>query len=181
MSDKSWENEPDSVDFWDEKTGYPIAIRRHPQMRHLCGYIGIPDEHPWNGKKYSDSVEAPPRTMEREVNFDEMGVINLVLGAHTCEPDKNQYPIDILVRCHGGLTYSGSGNQFGDDRASWWFGFDCSHAGDLTPGLREHRLDMGMPSVFDDEKCRDFEYVKEAARKAAGDLALAQAKEPFDA
>lgn len=167
-----WENEPDSVDFWDEATGYPIAIRRVKSMGHLCGYIGVPEHHPWNGRNYNQNVPAPKDAMEREVSVDEMGVINLVCGAHLADPESNSYPIDLLVRCHGGLTYSNNAKNFRDDRAPWWFGFDCAHAGDFQPGMQELRGGLGLPR--DDEEYRDIEYVKSAARKAAADLALAE-------
>lgn len=37
------------------------------------------------------------------------------------------------VSVHGGMTYSGE--RFEGDPNDWWFGFDCAHAGDLSPGL----------------------------------------------
>jgi hypothetical protein len=39
---------------------------------------------------------------------------------------------DVLVdvQVHGGLTYA----RQGQTNSRWWFGFDCSHYMDLTPG-----------------------------------------------
>lgn len=55
-------------------------------------------------------------------------------GAYYDKPD---------VNVHGGLTYSGDcGGQIchvpkpGEPDAVWWFGFDCAHLGDHSPGLR---------------------------------------------
>lgn len=37
---------------------------------------------------------------------------------------------------HGGLTYAGAGRaDFGEDPALWYFGFDCAHSGDISPGM----------------------------------------------
>lgn len=47
-----WENEPDFGSFTDDATGYPFVIVRHPTIRHLCGYVGLPEGHPWHGKGY---------------------------------------------------------------------------------------------------------------------------------
>ena len=49
-----------------------------------------------------------------------------------------QYYDDIEVRVHGGLTYSEGEPPANTDpgaKQKWWIGFDCSHAGDITPGL----------------------------------------------
>jgi hypothetical protein len=83
--------------------------------------------------------------------------------------------IGVFVSCHGGLTYSGTAH-WGDLRASYWFGFDCAHAGDLVPGIGltpdlirvtgfsiPDRIRMG-------EVYRDLEYVKAAAIGAAADI-----------
>lgn len=40
--------EPDREEF--EHAGFKCLILRHPQLRHLCGYVGIPKTHPYYGK-----------------------------------------------------------------------------------------------------------------------------------
>lgn len=42
-----WTQEPDGLDF--EHRGYDCAIRRVSNSGHLCGYVRIPDGHPWHG------------------------------------------------------------------------------------------------------------------------------------
>ncbi len=37
-----WANEPNYVEF--EASGFSCVIHRHPELGHLCGYIGVPKE-----------------------------------------------------------------------------------------------------------------------------------------
>ena len=45
ISKKPWETEPDFLEFVDEDTGYKCFIQRHPELKHLCGYVELPKEH----------------------------------------------------------------------------------------------------------------------------------------
>ena len=38
---------------------------------------------------------------------------------------------DLRINCHGGLTFSGH-NLMGQHYPSWWIGFDCAHADDIS-------------------------------------------------
>jgi hypothetical protein len=40
-----WDSEPDALAF--EAHGFPCAVIRHPRLRHLSGYVGVPKGHPW--------------------------------------------------------------------------------------------------------------------------------------
>lgn len=62
-----------------------------------------------------------------------------------------QYP-DVDV--HGGCTYYEQDDELG----GWVVGFDCAHAGDLSPGLT-----MSMP----EDKYRDMEFVMGECRHLA--------------
>ncbi len=33
---------------------FPYAIQYNDRVGHLCGYIGVPQGHPWYGKDYDD-------------------------------------------------------------------------------------------------------------------------------
>ena len=37
---------------WTSDAGYPAAIRRSPVAGALCGYVGVPPEHPYHGKDW---------------------------------------------------------------------------------------------------------------------------------
>jgi hypothetical protein len=46
-----WKDEPDRVAF--EAHGFAcVALRPHASTGNLCGYVGVPEGHPWHGKDY---------------------------------------------------------------------------------------------------------------------------------
>lgn len=113
-----WDAEPDKIVWVDEDTGLPCMIHRN-FLGALCGYVGIPAEHPWHGMAYNDCTLPEP-----------------------CEDAWCEHSLEVEV--HGGLTYSGMNqpvdeNHMGvgipETKGFWWFGFDCSHACDVTPLL----------------------------------------------
>lgn len=149
-----WHDEPDEHDFIDGTTGYPCALRRNT-FGAWCGYIGVPSDHPWHGKGYGDEV--PGAQINPETRIDEVGIVTAFCHAHKETPT-----IDMLVRCHGGLTYAREPWWQNETRATWFFGFDCAHSGDLTPDKR----------TFSDysEVYRDMPYVIDCCKKAAADI-----------
>ena len=55
---RPWEIEPDSAEWEDAFTGYRCRIRRHPELQHLNGYVGIPKGHKVYGLGYDhDDVD----------------------------------------------------------------------------------------------------------------------------
>ncbi len=83
------------------------------------------------------------------------GYVGVPLKSKLAKKDYN----DIEVSIHGGLTYGSKCNDIichEADEEVFWFGFDCAHAGDLTP-LRVSRL---LSSDIFHEMYRNFEYVK---------------------
>lgn len=63
------------------------------------------------------------------------------------------------LNVHGGVTFTG--HHF--DMEAWVVGFDCGHAGDLSPGV---------PFLFDRDRYRDFAYVKAECESLAAQLWL---------
>lgn len=47
-----WMDEPDRQEF--EYAGLKCLILRHPELKHLCGYVALPKGHPCYGKDYDD-------------------------------------------------------------------------------------------------------------------------------
>lgn len=47
-----WSNEADN-ETW-QAHGFTCEIKRNEAMGHLCGYVHIPEEHPWCGESYDD-------------------------------------------------------------------------------------------------------------------------------
>lgn len=151
-----WDDEPETFDFTDDVTGYPIALRRNT-WGAWCGYIGVPNDHALFGKGYD--TEIPGAEIDDATKIDQVGVITVF-----CHAGLGGNPrVDILVRCHGGLTYADKGWWPDETRAAWWFGFDCSHSDDLCPA-KDMQHSFG-PGIY-----RDIEYVKECCRTAAADL-----------
>lgn len=52
---KQWENELDYYHLEDNETGYAIVINRHSKMKHLCGYVSLPVNHPLYNKDINES------------------------------------------------------------------------------------------------------------------------------
>jgi hypothetical protein len=98
----------------------------------------------------------------------------------------NHSPESVL-RVHGGLTYSGKCQgaichmpKPGQPDNVWWFGFDCSHAGDLAPRMvaltKSLNLKFKMPkpaewAMRDWEKYRNMAYAKAETEHLAEQLA----------
>lgn len=89
---------------------------------------------------------------------------------------------DFEIEVHYGLTFGGNcppptvENPVEGSEGYWWFGFDCAHAGDLTPcdALDGKYLEMQKQggAVY-----RDFEYVKAEVKSLAEQLkAMSDAK-----
>lgn len=83
---------------------------------------------------------------------------------------------ESLLEVHGGVTYAGhcSGEichvpRPGEKRV-WWFGFDCSHHMDLTPGLLEYGGSTREGTY------RDVAYVKAEVARLAGQLSALRKK-----
>ena len=156
----AWDNEPDDKDF--EHKGLPCRLHRN-RMKAWCGYVGIPKGHPWHGKSYSDSVGVPQSVIDRDLNIDKIGVIDLFC-ANRSQMKDGRLDICLAIDVHGGLTFSDDHSAMSDPDGLWWFGFDCSHAGDLCPGLD----DYGMPDGSD--IYRDIHYVTKECEALAEQL-----------
>lgn len=127
--DGPWQQEPDKVQWVDEATGLDCLIVRGPAGA-LCGYVGVPESHPWFGVEYGSCTVS-----ESGQCGDENG------DGGWCD-----HRPESLIQVHGGLTFSdlcqedaieGHGichiAEPGRPEKVWWFGFDCAHCYDLTP------------------------------------------------
>lgn len=129
-----WENEPNELKF--EAFGLNCVMWRHPMWRSWCGYVEVQQGHPFYKKSYSERVNVPIDWLESTtISSDELGIIPLVC-ANPGELKEGIVPIDLLIRCHGGVTYSGEAYWSVEDasRKGWWFGFDCGHSGIFSLG-----------------------------------------------
>ena len=127
-----WQHEPDKLQWVDEATDLDCLIVRN-RLGALCGYVGVPPEHPWHGKSYGEKV---------------------IEGGSEWEWDGC---IDGLMDVHGGLTYSGSCQEGAPEADGichvpapgrtgdvWWFGFDCAHLHDVSPWMNTRDRERGF-------------------------------------
>jgi len=86
---------------------------------------------------------------------------------------------DVDLSAHGGLTYSNKCQSpichtptQGYPEDVWWFGFDCSHAWDYTPGLVATMRRLGIKRLTLDkvETYRDMNYVRGEVESLANQL-----------
>jgi hypothetical protein len=131
--DGPWTSEPDKEQWTDADTGYACLLKRN-QAGALCGYVGVPEGHPWHGSGYwpgSDDGELTPalRLLER------VNVHGGLTYAAPCEEGPDGHTI-----CHVPAP--------GEPEPLYWFGFDCNHGSDYAPGMASEfrRLGITMPS-----------------------------------
>lgn len=110
-----WDDEPDKAHWVDPATGLDCLIVRGPSGA-LCGYVGVPEEHPSFGADY-DAVDV-------DVHWG-------LTFANKCAPDADE----SKHICH---PKEGAANEH-----VWWLGFDCAHSGDLCPAYSDLRIFHG--------------------------------------
>ena len=90
---------------------------------------------------------------------------------------------DVDVDAHGGLTYSDGcdGARIchvpapGEPADVWWFGFDCAHLGDISPGMDAYARLRGRPPLrFTEDSYKDLAYVQAETNSLAKQLAEVQ-------
>ena len=156
-----WSKEPDRKSW--KSHGLCCRIERGctDYSVHLCGYVGIPRDHPLFGKDYSDIVTTDPGVFIRKVSIgDDVGIVSMFCNADKVDPETNTMPLDLAFSVHGGITYSGRLYTLKYTRL-WWFGFDCSHCDDLTSP--DPRWSTG--GVY-----RDMEFVTQETERLARQL-----------
>jgi hypothetical protein len=133
-----WMDEPDEERWVDEETGLDCLILRN-RLGALCGYVGVSSSHPFHG-----------------LNF---GMCPIRCGKNKCEHSPER-----RLEVHGGLTYSGAfQDALGRFTRSWWFGFDCTHPGDLAPSMLRY-------GATNNSTYRDRAFVEQEIRKLARQL-----------
>jgi hypothetical protein len=140
-ADGPWKNEPDKAQ-WIGEAGLDCLIVRGPSGA-LCGYVGVPPEHPLYEKCYQDIKAA---------NGDYFDVHGGLTFADACQPTED--PSKNI--CHLEETAA--------NKKVWWFGFDCAHSGDTCPGY---------PSLFPGgyQTYKSIRYVQQQCESLARQLA----------
>ncbi len=145
----TWMSEPDKVQWVDPETQLDCLINRNHDGC-WCGYVGVPEEHPWFGKGYDD------------VDADVHGGLTFADGCReTADPGWGI--------CH--LPAPGRSDSI------WWLGFDCHHSGDEAPGMRAYYrsevmlnmmpLELSYDRLHREDVYRDLTYVTDEVRSLA--------------
>lgn len=172
MTERPWWSEDNKVDF--EAEGFRCAMRRGP-LGSWCGYVGVPKEHPWHGKSYSDTIK-PTKTMLENRDPLSYGPIDLLCASFNDKPLEEECPIGLALSVHGGLTYADDHEPYGKPDGLWWFGFDCAHSGDGIPSFIEGAIySPNMRALQRNEPYRTQSYVVAECQSLAAQLAKASA------
>lgn len=158
-----WLSEPDELQWRDPFTGYDCRIRRASMahyLGHLCGYVRVPEDHPFYRCHYLEPVPARAAHHVARVMGGPSGKRG-VLDLFTADP--NAPHVGMLLNVHGSITWAG----FPHDDPGWWYGFDCGHCDDLSPGLLAIVQNL---SVFRDQTYRTLEYVQGECTSLAAQL-----------
>ncbi len=164
-----WENEPDHEEFVHAEL--PCIVHR-TKMGHLVGYVGVPLGHPAAPERLKDIHEFMREGWQKPDGD----------WAMIPRPDilPNMADVsyqDLDVEVHGGLTFSGVGDNYIGRREGFkWFGFDCAHAWDYCPPTDPivHKIHVditGRTGPGGHETYRNWEYVKREVMNLAEQLA----------
>jgi len=160
-----WQDEPDRLDWRDERTGLHCAIRRNDLFGNLCGYVGVPVGHPFHGWSYDDKIHSRPE--DYEGTLDDIGVVAAFMNALGEDREHGTIDLGMALKVHQGISWSGRGPTNDMPSGLWWFGFDCGHAWDYMPGLSK-RLEALPKNALDElnkyrmkeQVYRTIDYVK---------------------
>lgn len=108
-----WQHEPDKAQ-WVDNTGLDCLIVRN-RMNALCGYVGVPPDHPLHGLDYED---CPDVDVHGGLTFAAACDEHATEGHGICHVPEPGRPGDV-----------------------WWLGFDCAHGCDAKPDKRMPAFD----------------------------------------
>lgn len=154
-----WAGEPDRKEWLDQATGLPCLAMRNGGGA-WCGYVAVPTSHPAHGLSY---------------HSDAFDIEDLLNERRTLDHARTQLAVNN-IEVHGGLTFAGAEREHAaaPERA-WWFGFDCSHAGDYSPRFDradDPVLGLGKPTGWGGViTYRTLAYVEEQCALLADQLA----------
>ena len=122
-----WDNEPEFGEW--THAGLQCFVKRTKHGGHLCGYVGVPREHPWWGRSEDYRVHVT-NLADRILDVDKVGVITAFCAPVHVDLEQEMAALCLLLEAHGGITFTG---EWPHRPGTWWFGFDCAHDGDAQP------------------------------------------------
>jgi hypothetical protein len=121
-ADGPWHHEPDKRQW--EVDGLYCLILRNGMLGNLCGYVGLPPDHPAYGLHYDGVTDAEAKARRaafledmkqwRDAGYPQLKKWRARSGRKELPPDEpfpgiGEYLANIEV--HGGLTFAGFGNK----------------------------------------------------------------------
>jgi hypothetical protein len=134
-------------------------------------------DRPWETEpNHAEWIDEDTDYKCRIVRHDHFGHLCGYVGIPKSHPLWGKHYSDDEVEnldAHGGLTHSGEDQ---DDKDTWWFGFDCSHGGDLSPNMLVHLIGNGHTYTPDkgSDVYRTWEYVEREVRELSRQLKQAE-------
>ena len=130
--DGPWLGEADKVSWRDEASGYECIMLRDNPGGFLCGYVGVPADHPlwgWRSK-------AVPADIGIEVHG---GITYARLCQSGPTPSRRlaaeaRRICDVVISPEVYHEVQHATDHRAADRHAWWFGFSCDHSYDFVPG-----------------------------------------------
>ena len=125
--------------------------------RHRCGYVGVPKGSVLFGKGYNDEIDQISQEAADSVTIGDKSPLLIFTATCGTDGDRVRRSLDLLIECHGGLTYAGGNGDYPVTSDLWWFGFDCAHCDDapLNPSGFELELD-GKYLTYGEIRSLDF-------------------------
>jgi hypothetical protein len=177
-----WQNEPDKVQFQDDETGFACLIKR-TDGGHLCGYVGVPPNHPAFEKGYDDihanvhggltfadhCQEITEETWQKiKANYADAASkeLRFPLGDSAMFRKKWEDCLDNYekFRERAQAEFICHIPDPGEPDNIWWLGFDCAHGVDMSPGWARFSF-MSRSGQY-----RDIDFVKNEIRNLAKQL-----------
>jgi hypothetical protein len=90
---------------------------------------------PWRAEPDMVAFSDPRSGYALVVRRNDLGIWCGYVGLPPGSPHFEDKYQDVVMDVHGGLSFSGYGDEIGLAEDLWWFGFDCGHAGDYAPAL----------------------------------------------
>jgi hypothetical protein len=139
-----WQDEPDRIEWrWLGTPRFPCLIVRN-RSGALCGYVGVPEGHPYFGANGSSGEPA------------ELHVHGGITYGAPCQEDGGKI-------CHVARA--------GESDRVWWLGFDCAHAQDFVPAHEAAYRRARIPSGFGlGETYKSIDYVRAEVESLAEQL-----------
>lgn len=164
--DAPWLDEPTDIAF--EHAGLQCVMHRKDTLFHWCGYIGIPKDHPLFGVGRSEESPVLGAALEQRLEHPvgespSFAVLMSLLGGSIGGSP------GVVFEVHGGITWDGpypGGHPEREAEGLWWYGFDCAHAGDLSP-----RYALAAIGDFPGHQWRDQNYARRQTERLAEQLA----------